>query len=1263
MDFELPEGFNVEDMLQRMQPISTPRQILESVPQLERRLAKWNKLRAVAALAGLQTDPAFQGNTIRLCWATRLVLALSDGEQIIARAPLTQLLNADMKKGDVTRLEDPIEDFFVAPLATSRGEFRIFTGSWQNAQFHTDCMLQAFEQLSDAPPKQTALNHVYALLQLSDAIVERAKLERRMVGGGKPAGIVTLPAEQRLRALGRRVYFLWEELEALGLTLESLAPFCLAADEIDSIIDTEPGKSALDYRPLLIGYDGIVAASPANISTAIRAHLIECATTYNVADVLQYSLLGVQADRLSETRFIDADNWQTMKPNGILVRQGVKEISTGRYLHGIQILDDFADWTEHGFGVTAPSDPAVAEVILEGARFAHAQLKDRPGFKEAATIILLGGWGRSRALEFSTDPELKNWPFLVMEVGDAPTMSGCEDGKITDLWRINKQLMASRAMGFKIENLSGTLNLFQWWRNSDFALVPPDQHDMQPPMGIMIPTDSLLEARLEGDANHDRRAVPFCDGTYMSVLRLEPHSYFTKHDPLYGSYDAARDGQLLAVCLAGIRPVWIELAHDQGERALHDCYQTWRAALHWLVIALPVFDEQYPSSEIDPVLIKLRVDWPDEFIDTTLTDAEIDEAIEFTCDLKAQTAALRLDAVWQHGLRRTNNRAEVGLAAAMLACVAELTGRSADSSQLIALVERAAGSPDVRWRHSFFANHVIDALRVHGLIEDEFVPVSQSATALVKYGSALMEGITPGMKIEGKAECFAFLMRLHEASLSWLCDFVARFDRQDLVSTALTRFQLALSEESQWARTARAVRGIHGHASDQSASFDQRIRINAAVRACSMLAEIAAVQSPLVDGFAVGDMDYDEMQALALMHFQVCELVPAIQGDRMPPELVISPTGDLLYNHEFGESTLQPSVVQLHVEDRQRADDTYGDHYSPPAPSKSEPDLQFLLAIEAEYRAPSRAFVDFSAATLELAEEDNKGVLVLKRSELLDRLKSTKYCGEFDLAELVDRLTLACRESWSDIPENAAASDFDLGRFDRRFSLIGRPLVAITAGEDPLLVIAPGIIERSARHNIAGAAEGGLQGQFWTSKEMRSFVGAAGKRAGMAFNENVAQTIGELGLIASASIKPSACLNHKATDALKALGDIDVLALTPDGKHAWVIEAKDIKLCRTLAETAQRLSEYRGQALASGKPDNLLRHLNRVAYVRAHAADLAKRSKLSDIPQIHGMVVIDSPQPMAFSRPHESTDANFVRLNDIGAVPWARGWSRKKKET
>ena len=1245
--------FDIEALLESMRPPSFPREICEKHPKLQAWLTRIDRKHTLSLLAGLQATPEFHANTIRLDWAMRLIAAFADGKEKLNREKLAMLLNVSLKKADVTRLEDPIEDFFVAPVVTRDGEFLTFQSTWENPAFHTEVVLEAFAELPDGQPKLDVLAGAQALLLIGDVIIRRAELERWVPGSGQPAHKLKLPSQRRLNDSATRMKLSWQEVEEIIPDALLLTPFVLPDEPAPSIADQPIGNALVDFKPLLADADGITLIAPGSITVAARGHLINEAATHGMARRLQRNMLAEEAVRLRAGGFENLTEGPDSFAGNEVVRQKVTEVSRGHFVHFVLSMDGFQTWAAQGFSGMTEYGEKFFETVFEGARFARDAARKNPGFKDGMTILLLGGWGQGRMLEFEVPPDLRGWQFQYMQPVEAITLGSLDDAKLPDLRRIWLIDRIVHGMGFELQNPSGFLNLFQWWKESDHALVPEDEVELVPPCVINFGSDRLFSARVESAQASDRRAVPFPEGTVRRVMRVDPRSHFERLEPVYACIDAVQRGELLGVVLSGEWPVWV--SRDVTGPRTYDEYENWRTILRWVeIVAAPQSGAILPKGD-RPLLITLHIEQPDaDHLTDTVADQEVRDAISYCIMTEGQSAELHIAAKWHHGLRRSDNFAEIILATTLLRCIAELRGTEVTTEDALEQVRRVVGSLDLRWRHALIAERPIEILRAHGLVNERYRHVPLSAASLVKCGSALsVPGAKPGQIIEGQDDCFDFLSRLQAELLASLCQTISRYNRESVVLTALEQYQIALAEQRSWETSARALRVIHGVDGDQKASFEQRNHINATIRACSILTEIAGSQATLDGGYELGTIDFDELQALALQIFAVSDLIPALRGGQIKAELRISPTGHLLHDYEFGEAALGSTVRLLHSQARADQSDAYDRLYEARDPAPGTPDPQFLNALQAEYGVPAEIFVQLGEFLVRIAIELQKSAFEIPRSELLARLSAMEIEGAPDFAPLIDRLTLPCRDGWDDIPEGAGKLDFDISRFDRRFSIIGRPLVAMTPDDNPLLAIAPGIVERAARHNVAGASAGGLQGNFWVSKAMRSYVGHAGERSGMEFNERVAAAVQAQGLLAAASVKPSACLNHKATDGLKRLGDIDVLAFSPDGKHAWVIEAKDIKLCRTLSETARRLSEYRGLTLPNGKPDNLLRHLNRVAYVRQHAADLAKRNKLPEVPQVHGLVIVDVPQPMTFVIASESKDARFVRIDSVKEVDWA----------
>lgn len=1195
-------------------------------------------------VAGLQLDPRFAANTIRLETTTRLILSASCGQRVPRRADLDELFNVDLPSIGIDENEDPPENFFVATVATRRGAYRVHLGVWEKAAYFTEDLIEAFQRLPKHPLRDQTLDEVHALLSLSDCIAHWRTPDYATFGEGSRAGKIDLPSMNDLKAGMAHVVYSWANVENLGIDSDLLMPFAMRAD--DDVESQAVGGSDIEARPLLFDPNGLIVVAPHNLTTAIRLRLARRAASYALQHTLQTRLLEVQAERVhSSGFFLPALNLDVFgdQPLG----HQLTEVSPGRFVLTIQIADGFADPPALSFGGTEP-DSNATEIIRQVSQAAQASAREKAGFREGLTLVLAGGWGRGRTIKLTDEMEAIDWPLVLIEPGDAADLGGLENTDIADIWRITKQLRLVEEQRFKLFGANGWANLFGWWRETGFKLVP-EQEGIEPPMLINYPTDEILSVRRDAAHRLDRRPLPMPDGSMEIVMRLDRDVALHGFRYRYCSPAALDRGELLGVVLLG-KPVWLRIRNGSGKTDRGTAYETWQAALHWLNIGLQMLQANNVQLDPLPVLIDFEMEFSEDNRLVEVDDDAVNRAVVVATAPGTRSGTVRLSPDWQHGLHRLTNYAELRLAAALLSVVLDAEAASQSIETLHGELLAWVGSEDIRWRHSFAADRPTLLLSTHGLIPPfEAVPVT--ASALLRCGSSfLTRPRERGSIISGADECYSFLMQDHAVQLGRLLDIIAKYDRAALVVLALVRLQSALAEDSNWQRTARALRALHGIQDDAARSFAQRNEINAVIRGCAITAEVAASHARSEGGLAVGDMDLDEIVALALHVFENAEQLPPIRGGFVKPELKISPIGDIMYDHSFGNTALVESARGRHAEERKRADEAYRRHFEQANPSDVDP--EFLAAIAAEYGAPWEVFRDVFSALTEIAVQVKAGVFRMKRSVLLKTLRAVPYLTHVDFELLIDNLTLLSRDGWSDLPVGTRSSDFDFTRFDRRYSIIKRPLVAITAGPDPQILVAPAAVERAVTHNMSGALAGGLHGDFWDSAAMRSYTGKAAARVGLEFNESIADAVRNLGLTSLPSVNMTDALNQKGTDHLKRFGDIDVLAFDRDGRRAWVIEAKEIRFCRSITETAARLSEYRGHTDVRGRRDNLRKHLDRVEYVRAHTEDLARRYKLPQTPEVRGLVVVGSHQPMMFLPSHKSVDARFVMASDLSEVDW-----------
>jgi hypothetical protein len=110
------------------------------------------------------------------------------------------------------------------------------------------------------------------------------------------------------------------------------------------------------------------------------------------------------------------------------------------------------------------------------------------------------------------------------------------------------------------------------------------------------------------------------------------------------------------------------------------------------------------------------------------------------------------------------------------------------------------------------------------------------------------------------------------------------------------------------------------------------------------------------------------------------------------------------------------------------------------------------------------------------------------------------------------------------------------------------------------------------------------------------------------------------------------------------LGDLDVLAVSPDGATWLVIECKWFGGARSPREMASWLQDYHGN-----DGDKLDRHLKRAAWIRENAAAVAKRLKLAAPIRILGRVVTTTPAPLSYVR-ELAEDATVLTRRTLGKV-------------
>lgn len=647
----------------------------------------------------------------------------------------------------------------------------------------------------------------------------------------------------------------------------------------------------------------------------------------------------------------------------------------------MQTIDSFADWPQRAFGEPKPYSAEWTKAVVESMHSAKQFAEKQAGFVEGMSLWLIGGWGSGYNVRLERDPELEDWYLVPVEPADAALLGISDDGSVHDVWRLQKQLSLVEAQGFEFFGVNGLLNRFQWWRNTDYALVPPHMIDMRPPLNINFDTNLLLQVRQSGQEAIDRRTAQHPDGTHQIIARLNHQVLVGKFEPIYASIDAVLHRRLLGVVIIANSAWWVELMDDGRQPYSSTAFRIWEAVLHWVAVVMPPFlGTPKLKDTLSTIAFDLEIRWDDVERARVLTDEDIAHCIEVAVDPERKRVKITLRSDWHWALRRTDNTAEILLATHLLVGAARLFGVDRSDTELATLVGEAAKSPDLRWIHSFEARTALEGLEAGDLIKG-FYPIPKSPAGLAKCGAVWSTRPRDfGNWLIGKKSCAEFLTDHSKNLLTRLRTEVRRFDRKALVVMALEDLQAALNEQRRWQLTARALRAVHGVEGDFEASLLRAGQANAVIRAATILAEVATAEAPEQGGMRVGRMDMEELEARAVMVFAAGDALAAVYGDRIEPTFNISPTGDLLYDHRFEELTIQRAAEVRHESDRRYAAQQYGEHFEarPLSPSM---EAKLQTAISAEYGVDYDAFVGVPSAALQLAIQMSTGVITTIRAD------------------------------------------------------------------------------------------------------------------------------------------------------------------------------------------------------------------------------------------------------------------------------------------
>jgi len=1251
MDDQVAFPENLLDFLQSISSDPVISHVFAERPHLKRQIEPFHPIKSAALVAGLLTEPSLQANALRIELLVHLLIAFSSGKKKNRVRSISRWLNKELGMSIFSRFEDPIEDVFISNVTTDEGNIRIFEGLWESNDFYLQRILNVVKTLPNDQDALQLKREVQALLKLSEEIARRRGLTRFSSGGGIPKGRIKIPSLEKLKQLRKALTFSPEEFDALGISSSDLSPFIFQASLRNQLRKQSIGDSLLEKCPIVNDGQKWIVLLPTAMSIAIRRHVFEWCESRGYQNSFNKHIAAEYWRFLRETPILGSlehryGNISPEKVSNDIFFEFVMKIDEGRYLQVIAIVDCLEGYLCHHFSASTEDAKILSDEIESRIEKTKFHLCQQEGFRQGLTLLIGCGYGRPSL--FSHSEETENWWIEVISAPELYTLGWASEKTPFLLWKLAKQKRFLKENGISISNINGLLNLYSWWLSTDYLLHPSDPEWDGKPMRLVIPTNCLLETRKKVRQGCDPHVLPLPNGQFSRVQK-GPEGYFTKRNErsLYRSVDLALKGELSGAWV-GKGVCWISVDQENSKLSRDTISRLWEAIYHWMENAGPVFEDCMQSITFQSLMIILDFnDMHQEQVDP-VPSYSLPDLLSHSVDQEKMTIHIHFHDPFLGGFRNPKNDAEKAIMRAILIGVLKLTGENpAREEGLDSILAKIVPNEDARYFHIFEAKHFRDYILSYDSPKCITVDEADDAISKLELGY-LIRRLGNDTRVTKKEESVSFLNKTVDEVLKKIIKQLNTLDRSDLIEHAFRNIEGADTKKRGWYDTFRATLALHGEkVVTKDIAIEEIGCFNAAKLASRLIIEIAISECPLDGGLSVGKLDFASLMSDILHVFRLGGLSDAIRKGVMNPEIKIMNNGIVQFSTDFNDNIYEPLGKLGESSQFDRSEESYEKKFEPIKPVETVnanfPEA-FSLAFEAEFGLSVDAVRYIRDAFEELAVEKTKCVFIARRDEILSYFDGHKLASSEMGKIVLERFALWTGKRWDRILEGFAEKDRHLWRFGRQLSLLARPLVKLENGENPRYIVSPSLFGVGFSYALSSYYKGTIAPEDCKSKRMKSWVGAEANRCGHEFANEVFDALRSLGYEARLEIEVSELLNEKQD---RNWGDIDVFAWKPGGSHFLAIECKNLKEARTPNEIAAQLNNFSGKMKSNGRPDALLKHLDRCNHLKLSSCRVAKTLGLDKHDtDIETVVCFSKPVPMLYVS-QQFPDVIFLTLKDF----------------
>ena len=823
--------------------------------KLVRRLARFSFPLVAAPLGGLLTRPENHTATTRIEMLIHLAAAACRGDRKPGPRQLRDWLNVAIYNDPITELELPVEDVFVSNVDAWFGNVRLFDGRWRSNAEYVRATVETLLRVQERPWVSKALRHALALLQVSEAVAERAQVARYTRTASRPGQRIAVGVSTLTESTGH-IAFGDEELFAIGVEPAALDPFIIQSEHADLVFGQSLGHSVLERRPLVRFKGRTMVVLPTAIGAAIRRFVLERASaggdlrlfqsTCHLAQFTEVFLLGRADWDIGYTEMPEPD------PNDGM-REFLGAFDKGGYVHLVFVPDDFEAITKAGFAGTHTLEGAVQERIQDRA----AELAGHPDYRRGLTVLVHGGIGREFSPVWGDLPH--GWHQLCVSAPDFLLLGSKTDFNAMRAWKLLQQVDDLEARGTVLPNLRGFVNLVAFAYHVGFELVPPNLN----PGPLYLHSDLMMPLRHQVRTALDRHASMAPNArSWIGVQRqtTDDRVQEIQGGAAFVSPAHRSMGEVLACVESVSRPWWVQCSQLPEER-WHRGIVTGvlDLLLSWLVRLVPVFEERRPTLPSGPVALRIRFSNIETFSQrpAEMPQAPVPPAVAL------EDGEIVIDCVPRYLLSflGPGNLGDRLMIASLTRGVDSLRGRqTAPDAAMDKWLQTVVGTDSARFLRMTPSQTPEDVIfdiaalpRLRLLMPEDEAWSRLGLTA--RAGCKRKPGPVP------TPQAPALLNAAVDAAWERVRSRLVTLSRESVVERSLLNYVAARKEHRDWIRSMAARLAVYDDPAVIVAATEDVLRRDVAALACRVIAEMAVCTSPYGSGSACADTDLDFLVA------------------------------------------------------------------------------------------------------------------------------------------------------------------------------------------------------------------------------------------------------------------------------------------------------------------------------------------------------------------------------------------------------------------